>query len=166
MNIWIVASPSAPEFFVTYAQTSLLLAEAAVRGWIDGDAQTYYEDAIKADIAIYSLYPQTTPISEDAINTYLAEPGVAYNEADALELINTQYWVVNLRNGSEAYANFRRSGFPALSPNLFNTKLNGGFARRMSFPDREASANAESYAGGAAAIGGDNLLSRVFWDIE
>ncbi|HEY9048844.1 MAG TPA: SusD/RagB family nutrient-binding outer membrane lipoprotein [Ohtaekwangia sp.] len=166
MNIWIVASPSAPEFYVTYAQTSLLLAEAAVRGWVDGDAQTYYEEAIKADIGTYSLYPQTTPITEEAIDIYLAEPGVAYDEATALELINTQYWVVNLRNGTEAYANFRRSGYPVLSPNLFNAKLNGGFARRMSFPDREASANAESYAGGAAAIGGDNLLSRVFWDIQ
>jgi hypothetical protein len=49
---------------------------------------------------------------------------------------------------------------------MFNDKLNGEFARRMSFPDREASANAESYRGAALAIGGDNLLSRVFWDIE
>ena len=29
-----VASPAAPDFWVTYAQTSLLLAEAAKRGWI------------------------------------------------------------------------------------------------------------------------------------
>lgn len=166
MNIWTVASPAAPDFWVTYAQTSLLLAEAATRDWVDGDAQTYYENAIRADMQAYALYPQTTPIIDDEITAYLSEPGVAYNDTDALELINTQYWIVNLRNGTEAYANFRRSGYPELSPNLFNNKLNGGFARRMSFPDREASANAESYAGGAAAIGGDNLLSRVFWDIQ
>src|SRR5690606_19220312 len=49
MNIWSVASPSAPEFWVTYAQTSLLLAEAAVRGWVSGDAASYYEEAIRAD---------------------------------------------------------------------------------------------------------------------
>ncbi|RAV98907.1 SusD/RagB family nutrient-binding outer membrane lipoprotein [Pseudochryseolinea flava] len=166
MNIWTIASPSAPEFFVTYAQTSLLLAEAAFRGWIDGDAQEFYENAIIADMETYTLYPQTKPITQNEIEDYLAEPGVAYNETDALELINTEYWVVNLRNGTEAYANFRRSGFPELSPNLFNTKLNGGFARRMSYPDREASANGDSYAEGASAIGGDNLLSRVFWDVE
>lgn len=165
MNIWVVASPSAPDFWVTYAQTSLLLAEAAVRGWIIGDAQTYYENAIRADMEVYALYPQTTPVTDSEITAYLAEPGVAYNQTDALELINTQYWIVNLRNGTEAFANFKRSGYPDLSPNLFNNKLNGGFARRMSFPDREASANAKSYSGGAAAIGGDNLLSRVFWDI-
>jgi hypothetical protein len=165
MNIWIVASPAAPDFWVTYAQTSLLLAEAAVRGWVSGDAQTYYEDAIRADMEVYSLYPDTTPITDGEITAYLAEPGVAYNATDAIELINTQYWIVNLRNGTEAFANFKRSGYPALAPNLFNDNLEGGFARRMSYPDREASANAENYATAASAIGGDNLVARVFWDV-
>lgn len=165
MNIWKVASPSAPDFWVTYAQTSLLLAEAAIRDWVSGDAQTYYENAIWADMEVYALYPETTPITEGEITAYLAESGVAYNEADALELINTQYWVVNLRNGTEAFANFRRSGYPELTPNPAGI-LNGEFPRRMSFPDREASANAESYAAAVAAIGGDNLLTRVFWDVE
>jgi hypothetical protein len=166
MNIWIVASPAAPDFWVTYAQTSLLLAEAAHRGWVTGSAQTYYENGIRADMAVYALYPGTTPISDAEVDSYLAQPGVAFNATDALELINTQYWIVNLRNGTEAFANFRRSGYPALSPNLSNNNLNGGFARRMSYPDREASSNAENYAGAAADIGGDNLLSRVFWDVQ
>lgn len=164
MNVWIIASPAAPDFFVTYAQTSLLLAEAAFRGWIQGDAKTYYENAIRANMETYSLYPNTTPITEAEITDYINHPSVAYNDGDALELINTQYWVVNIRNGSEAYANFRRSGFPDLDPNLSNNNLNGGFARRLSYPDYEASSNAENYAAAAAAIGGDNLLSRVFWD--
>jgi hypothetical protein len=166
MNIWVVASPAAPDFFVTYAQTSLLLAEAAFRGWVTGDAQTYYENAITADLQVYALYPQTTPISADEISDYLAEPGVAYNATDALELINTQYWIVNLRNGTEAFANFKRSGFPDLEPNLANDNLSGGFARRMSYPDREGSSNAENYSIAASNIGGDNLVSRVFWDAE
>jgi hypothetical protein len=167
-NIWILAAPDAPVFWVTYAQTALLLAEAAQRGWIGGGsaaAQTYYENAIRADMEVYSLYPGTTPITDDEINDYLAESGVAYNDTDALELINTQYWIINIRNGTEAFSNFRRSGYPALSPNLFNNNLSGGFARRMSYPDREASANAENYASAIAAIGGDNLVARVFWDV-
>lgn len=165
-NIWTLASPAAPDFYVTYAQTSLLLAEAALNDWIDGDPQTFYENAIRADMEVYALYPQTTPIPEADVTAYLEEPGVAYDEGNALELINTQYWVVNIRNGTEAFANFRRTNFPTLSPNLFNDKLDGGFARRMSYPDREASANAENYRQGVSAIGGDNLLSRTFWDIE
>lgn len=166
MNIWTIASPAAPDFWVTYAQTSLLLAEAAFRGWVAGDAEDYYEAGIRADMEVYALYPEVTPIPDVDVDAYLAESGVAYNPTDALELINTQYWIVNLRNGTEAFANFRRSGYPDLSPNLSNSNLSGGFARRMSYPDREASANADNYAAAAAAMGGDNLTSRVFWDTK
>lgn len=169
-HIYAVASPAAPDFYVTYAQTSLLLAEAAVRGWVSGDPKTYYEDGIRADMEVYEIYPNTTSITTAEIDAYLARPEVAYNAADALELINTQYWVVNIRNGTEAFANFRRSGFPALIRNDFNDDLlaNGGdgYVHRMSYPDREGSANADNYSAAVEAIGGDNLVSRVFWDVE
>ena len=162
-NINIVAAPGAPEFWVTYAQTSLLLAEAAKRGWIPGGdavAKTYYDNAITADMAAYSLYPGTTPISAGAITAYIDQTGVAYDPTDALKLINTQYWVVNIRNGAEAFANYRRSGFPVLMPNPFITEG----IRRLSYPDVEGSANNANYTAASAAIGGDNLTSRVFWD--
>lgn len=169
LNIYAVASPAAPDFYVTYAQTSLLLAEAAMRGWVSGDPQTYYEDGIRADLEAYALYPNTVPFTTGEIDAYIAEPGVAYNGTDAMNLINTQYWIVNFRNGTEAFANYRRTGFPALSRNDFNDDLlaNGGdgFVHRMSYPDREGSANADNYSAAVAAIGGDNLVSRVFWDI-
>ena len=166
-NVNKIAAPGVPEFWVTYAQTSLLLAEAAKRGWIPGGdaaAKTHYENGITADMVTYALYPGTTPISAGEITAYINNPAVAYNATDALKLINTQYWVVNIRNGTEAFANFRRTGFPALSPNMFNNNLNGGFVRRLSYPDIEGSANAANYTAAAAAIGGDNLTSRVFWD--
>ncbi len=167
-NVNILASPAAPIFYVTYAQTSLLLAEAAHRGWVpggDATAQTYYEDGIRADMATYSLYPGATAISASEVNDYLAQPDVAYNSTDALKLINTQYWVVNIRNGTEAFANFRRSGYPDLAPNPVLGVLDSpGFVRRLSYPDIEASQNTENYQAAAAAMGGDKLSSRVFWD--
>jgi hypothetical protein len=167
-NINKLASPAAPNFWVTYAQTSLLLAEAAKQGWIpggDAQAKTYYENAITADMQTYALYPGTTPISAAAITTYINDPAVLYNAADALKLINTQYWIVNIRNGTEAFANFRRSGFPALTPNPVSGDLGApGFARRLSYPNVEASANTANYNAAATAIGGDELSSRVFWD--
>ena len=115
----------APDFWVTYAQTSLLLAEAAKRGWIPGgDAQQRHIMKMGSWLTwlAYALYPGTTPISAAEIAAYIAHPAVAYNATDALKLINTQYWIVNIRNGTEAFANFRRSWFPALSPNPFQWK--------------------------------------------
>jgi len=169
MNVWTVAAPNVPEFWVTYAQTSLLLAEAAKKGWVaggDAQAKLYYENGIKADMETYSLYPGTgtTPISAGDITAYINNPAVLYNATDALKLINTQYWIVCLRNGTEAFANFRRSNFPTLSPNLFNNNLNGGFVRRLSYPDVEASANTANYNAAKTAMGDDKLTIRVFWD--
>ena len=166
MNVWTVAAPNVPEFWVTYAQTSLLLAEAKFRGWITGGltAQQYYENGIKADMDAYALYPGTTTISAGEITTYINNPAVLYDATDALKLINTQYWIVCLRNGTEAFANFRRSNFPALSPNPYNNNLGGGFVRRLSYPDVEASTNTANYNNAKTAIGGDKLTTRVFWD--
>jgi hypothetical protein len=167
-NVNIIAAPGVPEFWVTYAQTSLLLAEAAKKGWIpggDASAKTYYENAIAADMAIYSLYPGTTPITAAEITNYTNGAGVLYNPTDAVKLINTQYWIVNIRNGTEAFANFRRSGSPALTPNPVPGDLGSvGFARRLSYPNVEASANTVNYTAAAGAIGGDKISSKVFWD--
>ncbi|HEX6168826.1 MAG TPA: SusD/RagB family nutrient-binding outer membrane lipoprotein [Chitinophagaceae bacterium] len=169
VNVWTVAAPNAPEFWVTYAQTSLLLAEAAKRGWVpggDAQAKTYYENGIIADMDAYTLYPGTTPISASDKAAYLAHPLVAYNATDAIKLINTQYWVVNIRNGTEAFANFRRTGFPALIVNTARGSLGNteDFVRRLSYPDVEASANTANYNAAKTAIGDDKLSTRVFWD--
>ena len=168
LNVRTVASLTAPTFWVTYSQTSLLLAEAAKRGWIpggDGAAQSYYEAGIIADMDSYVLYPNSFAVSGADKTAYLSDPAVAYNATDALKLIATQYWISNITMGTEAWANFRRTGFPVLSPNLFNNNLSGGFIRRLSYPDYESSNNNSNYAAAVQAIGGsDNLTTRVFWD--
>ena len=167
-NVWTIAAPNAPEFWVTYAQTSLLLAEAKSRGWITGGltAQQYYENGITADMAAITLYPGTTTISGADVTAYLAHPAVLYNATDALRLINTQYWIVSIRNGTEAFANFRRTGFPALVRNPVRGDLGTteDYIRRLTYPDVEASANTENYNAAKTAIGGDVLSARVFWD--
>jgi hypothetical protein len=177
MNVNVVASQRAPTFYVTYAQTSLLLAEAAHMTWITGGeaaAQQYYEDAIRADMDIMSLYIDQTgssysPVSVAEQDAYIGQSNVAYSPANALDLINTQYWVVCIRNGAEAWANFRRSGLPALNRNDYDDQLlaNGGdgYVHRFSYPDVELSDNKENYQAAVATIGGiDDLVTRVFWD--
>lgn len=179
MNVNVAASIAAPTFWVTYAQTSLLLAEAAQRGWVtDKSAQEYYEDGIRADMEVYDLYLTETGSSLPEISVaeqdeYLSDPQVDFSLAgtneEAFDLINTQYWIVNIRNGSEAFANIRRSGYPDLERNDFNDNLlsNGGdgFVHRFSYPDAELSRNKENYQAAVQSMGGtDDLVSRVFWD--
>lgn len=167
LNFSVVGSANAPVFFVTHSQTKLLMAEAAHRGWIGGTAQQFYEEGVRASMDQWSLYPNTPDVAISIADqdTYLSHVDVAYNDTDALELINTQYWISNIANGAESFANFRRSGFPALTPNPANGGLSGGgFVRRMAYPDEESSENEASYQAAVAAIGADDLTTRVFWD--
>ncbi|MEI6948113.1 SusD/RagB family nutrient-binding outer membrane lipoprotein [Paraflavisolibacter sp. H34] len=172
VNFNVVGNATAPVFYITHAQTQLLLAEAAFRGWLTGlagarTAQEYYEAGVRASMDQYALYPnvQSPAIPSGLQNGYLAHPAVAYNQADALRQINTQYWIASLGNGLEAWANFRRSGFPALAPNNFNSNLQGGFVRRMAYPVSESAVNTEHYKTAVASMGGkDDLVTRVFWD--
>ncbi len=170
LNYQVMVSTVAPALFITNAQTQLLLAEAKFRGWITGGltAQQYYEAGVRAAMDDWNLFPGTfSPAVSDAEkDNYLLGPEVAYNDANALELINTQYWICSITNGPEGFANWRRSGFPALLRNTYNDDLvpGGGFVRRMSYPDAEKASNADNYNEAVASMGGDGLTQRVFWD--
>jgi hypothetical protein len=161
----------APEFLVSHAQTQLLLAEANVKGFITGgNAKDLYEAAIKAHMTQTPLYG-TVNITTDQQNAYLQQPEIAYNAARAIEQINKQYWVVSFRNWAEAWANFRRSGYPQLSPVNFpgrdpsvDANNAGGFIHRLPYPLREKSVNTANINEAITRMGGDNFSVRIFWD--
>jgi hypothetical protein len=158
---------------ITNAQTKLLLAEAATRNYLPAGAltaQQYYEEGVRASMEAFNVFPNV--IKPSAIPTalqdsYLAQPSVAWDAGNALELINTQYWIECFTNGYEGWSNFRRSGFPTLTPNAWNNNLNGGFIRRFGYPQRERDLNFNNYTSAVASLGGpDNLTTRIFWDIQ
>jgi hypothetical protein len=170
LNYQVMVSTVAPALFITNAQTQLLLAEAKFRGWITGSttAQQYYEAGVSAAMDDWNYFPGTfsPAVSNTEKDNYLLGPAVAYNDADALKLINTQYWIASITNGAEGFANWRRSGFPALLRNTYNDDLvpGGGFVRRMSYPDAEKASNPDNYNAAVASMGGDKITQRVFWD--
>ena len=155
---------SSPVFFVTAAQTLLLLAEARQRGWITTNTvQGYYDAGVRAHMEQMATYDPASAVAADAIQPYLnANPLVA---ATALQQINTQYWIASFLNGPEAFANFRRSGFPTLTPNPFPGKsITGAFIRRLTYPNSEISVNTANVNAAIARMGPDNLDTKVWWD--
>lgn len=155
---------SSPVFFVTAAQTQLLLAEAVQRGWITtGTAQGYYDAGITAHMEQMATYDPASAVPSGAIQPYLnTNP---FNAATALEQINTQYWIASFLNGPEAFANFRRTGYPALTPNPFPGKsITGEFIRRLTYPNSEISVNSVNVQAAISKQGSDNLDTRVWWD--
>ena len=161
VNLNTVLKLDAPEFHITYAQVQLLLAEAAVRGWVTGTAADYYAKGIRANLEQMASYGATIP--EATIKAYLdAHP---LDPAKALELINTQYWVATFLDGTESFANFRRSGYPALKKNPYpGSEVKGDFIRRLPYPDSEIVVNSGNLNEAISRQGPNTLDTRVWWD--
>ena len=157
-----VAKLTAASYMVTASQTLLLLAEARQRGWITaGTVEGYYNAAITTHMDQISSYDAASVISQQAIQSYLtANP---FNSARALEQINSQYWVSSFMNGPEAFANFRRSGFPTLTANPFPGR-EVPFINRLTYPNSEISVNSENVQAAISAQGADDLATKVWWD--
>jgi hypothetical protein len=157
-----IAKNTAPMFFVTYAQTQLLLAEAATRNWTSGSAENYYSNGIRAHMEQMALYNEASAIAEADIQAFLDANTLGSN---ALEDIGTQYWIASLMNGPEAFANFRRTGYPDLAPNPFPLKdISGDFIQRITYPNSEISVNSENVQAAISRQGPDNLDTKVWWD--
>ncbi|MCB0847000.1 MAG: SusD/RagB family nutrient-binding outer membrane lipoprotein, partial [Bacteroidetes bacterium] len=108
-------------------------------------------------------YDPGSAIENADIEAYLAAN--PYDPSKAMEQINSQYWVASFLNGPEAFANFRRSGFPALTPNPFPSQdISGDFIRRLTYPSSEIAVNTENVNAAIARMGADNLDTRVWWD--
>lgn len=160
---------NAPFLHLTYAETELLLAEACFR-WglnLNGDYQAHYNRGIEAAMKQLSVYPGGPQIPDAAIAKYKTDNVVAPGKE--LEMINHQLWVALFMNGPEAYANWRRSGFPRLTPGYkpgyssVNT-----IPRRFEYPLSEKEQNAENYNKAVQNMDGkkDDWTGRVWWDKE
>lgn len=163
-NIYTVLRIDAPQFILTHAQTQLLLAEAAVRGWVQGNAADYYEAGIRANMEQMALYDEDASIATVAIDQYIAShPLVTGRE---LELINTEYWIAAFLDGTELFANFRRSGYPILQKNPYTgSEITGDFIRSMPYPDSERVVNLANLQEALNRQGPNNLDRRVWWDV-
>lgn len=159
-----VVKVDAPMYLVTYAQTQLLLAEAAVRGWVSGPAETFFNNGVRAHMEQIADYDAGSAIAAEDIDAYLsANP---FNSNDAIKQINEQYWVASFLNGPEAWANFRRSGYPDLSPNPFPSQdlTSEQFIRRLTYPSAELGVNTNNVNEAIGRQGPDILDTRVWWD--
>ena len=153
---------TARAYLVTASQTNLLLAEAVTRGWVTGNAKDYFEAGVKTHMAQVSEMDANSVVSSSAVDAYLAAN--PFNSTTALEQINTQYWISCFLNGPEAFANFRRTGFPKLSANPFPGKaIKGDFINRLTYPNSEISVNSVNVKAAIANQGADDLDTKVWW---
>ena len=170
MDVYLTINPvikgwDDPMFFMTYAEVELLKAEAALRGWTSGDAAMHYNNGVRAAMQYLVMYGSEAFIMDEEIDGYLdANP---YDPAMGMEQINTQLWAAVLLNEYEAYANYRRTGYPAITPVDFPGNVAGGqVPRRLRYREAEAVANPENYGKAIENQGADEFTTRMWWDAQ
>jgi hypothetical protein len=143
-----------------FQELQFSLAEATNAGWITGDAQTYYERGIRADMGFYGV-----PAEE--VNTFLANNVYQGDNADGLKQIREQKYVALFQNsGYLAFFEQRRTGVPEFSVGEGN--LNGGkIPKRWMYPTRERQYNEENLkAALQSQFNGSDDINNVMWLIK
>jgi hypothetical protein len=173
-----------PFGIIMAAEAWFLRAEGALKGWNmgGGTAKTYYEAGINASmrqwgisdagaIAAYTASTSVPVALTDAINSpAMTDIPVSWS-SDAtkhLEQIHTQKWLALWPDGLEAWAEYRRTGFPKLYPRINSESLvvpKDGVVRRTPFTIGEQQTNPKGLATGVTKLGGtDNEATRLWWN--
>lgn len=152
-----------PCYVFTYADVCFFKAEAALLGWgaTTAQAEGFYQDGIRAAMALLPF--NITTIPQGYIDAEFSFTGLS--DEEKLEKIMTQKWIMLFGRDYEAFAEWRRTGYPVLTPGDNPGSTNGTIPRRAVYSSLESLLNTTSY--NAAVTGltqGDSYLSRVWWD--
>jgi len=159
---------SAPLLVLTPAEMHLLLAEANLRGWYSGaTAEASYNTAVTSGLKQWALFGTSAVISDAKIAAYLkSNPfNAAGTMAQKMEQIGTQKWLaLFLEDEYEIFSNWRRTGYPKLTPTNYPGNLTGGkIPTRFVIPDSEELYNKVNFYEARTRQGGTNTLSSVVW---
>lgn len=145
----VIKLPTTPGLLLDYAEVSFYLAEAKEKNLLtNGEAAAaYYAKGVKASFDYWK--------AGDATAFITANPYNANNLA-------IQKWVANFNRGWDAWIETRRLDLPV----LYKPKKDAfsDFPVRFKYPVDEANVNPTNYKAASAAIGGDVVTTKLFFD--
>ena len=151
----IPLNPDVLDFAImTYAELQFILAESAMKGWISGDAETYYNTGIQATFNYWNI---ELPVD------YLTQEEVVWN--DSMERLMDQKWMSYYITGAlEAWGEYRRTGLPNLEIGPTAGLVTGGLLpTRQFYPLSEQSLNSSNLQEAISRIGGDEITIRHWY---
>ena len=153
-----------PYQVMNYAETAFLMAEAIERGigGASGDAKAQYESGVWAAMQQYTPLDASFVVSDGAVDAYLAAFPYGVTKP-ALEMIYDQLWVNGWFNWWEAWSNFRRTGFPKLTPTSHPNRLTDVIPTRLRYPESEVATNVENMQAGTSP---NEYDTKVWWDVK
>ena len=182
--------PTDPLYWMNAAEVAFLRAEAkAIYGFnMHGEAKKFYEDGIRlsfeqwgvdgVDAYINSEEMESMSYTDPAsLNSYpdeLTSLTVKWDESatpdEKQERIIIQKWIANWMLGNEAWADYRRTGYPHLMPATAAGNKSGGVvnsergARRIPYPADEYNDNTENIQHAVSNyLGGQDNMARDLW---
>jgi len=183
-----VPDTKVPMTVVYAAETQFLLAEGALRGWNVGGktAQSLYEQGIADSFADWGVtgaeaYAASSAKPADfkdalyrefdiaAVSTVSPKWDEATSDEQRLEKIITQKWIAMFPEGMNAWAEYRRTGYPRQFP-IIDNQSQGTISseygvRRLTYTVSQNGLNKAGVAMGVKHLGGpDNGATRLWWD--
>ena len=148
-----------PYVVLDYSEMQFLRAEAAARGYnVGSTVDSFYRDGIRQSIKYWGG-------ADTSVARYLADPSVAYATAAGTDLqkIARQKWISLYNHPDHEWVDIRRLDYPVLPAPVAAVS---GFPNRLYYPTTEQTVNGANYTQAAAAIGGDKVETKLFWDIH
>ncbi|HLN52553.1 MAG TPA: SusD/RagB family nutrient-binding outer membrane lipoprotein [Lentimicrobium sp.] len=156
-----IQDPTFPVTLLDYTEIAFYLAESAERGYSVGmSAEEWYNEGITSSILSWGG-------TQEEADAYLANPDVNYATAEGTwqQKIGTQAWLAFYLRGLEGWTSWRRLDFPIFNiPPGIDTY--GEIPLRFTYPITEQTLNADNFNAAASAIGGDELTTPLFWDVQ
>ena len=185
-------TPQDPLVWISAAEVAFLKAEAEAIFHFNmgGTAEDFYNEGIRLSFSQWGvagadsyLADETSkpavyadPVGKNNYSKVLSTATIKWDDEakpeEKQEKIIIQKWIANFNLGNEAWADYRRTGFPHFIPLSAEGNKSAGVVdselgpRRMKYPQEEYTNNADNVAKAVAeTLGGkDNMASRVWWD--
>jgi hypothetical protein len=145
---------------LNFAEVKFMLAEAVVKGWITGTAQTHYNDGAYASIR------QWLPTWPGVIQDWLTAADKEWDETltldEKMERIHLMKYYALFLCDMQQWFEYRRTGHPIL-PQGTGLRNNGVMPARMPYPVYVQSTNPTNYKAAVAIQGPDNMSTQVWW---
>ncbi|GEN68092.1 SusD/RagB family nutrient-binding outer membrane lipoprotein [Chryseobacterium rhizosphaerae] len=144
-----------PGTILSYTEVAFYKAEAAAR-WNTGNAAIEYENAVRASMKEWN-------IADDLAVSYIAAH--PYDNSNWKKSVGEQAWVSMFNQGLTSWNFYRRLDYPVLiAPETAISNAGGKVPVRLQYPGREQTTNGTNWSAASAAIGGDRLTTKLFWD--
>jgi hypothetical protein len=167
-GIWSLQQNPWTGIIMQYAEVQFILAEATVKGWITGDAKTYWHQGIASAINYWvPAFPES--ITSTHFITHLAFLGntsTIWDDADLLEdkmqKIHLQKYYALFCTDLQQWFEYRRTGHPVL-PKGDGLQNGGVMPARLVYPVYVQAANPVNYKNAVAVQGADEISTNVWW---